>query len=65
MAEGGGGSWGLGDGTWIPVSTCSAACLYHLLLKEKETLTLAFFIPQELMEGIPQEKGHLGPALWV
>lgn len=35
-------------GWWdlIAVSTCSAACLHPLVLKEeKKTLTLAFFIP--------------------
>lgn len=39
-------------GARIPVSICSAACLYPLLLKEKETLPLVFFAPQELMVGL-------------
>lgn len=52
----------MGDGTWIPVSTGSAACLHLLLLKEeKVTLTLVLFIPQELMEGSREPgTGHIG-----
>lgn len=52
-------------GTWTPGSTCSAACLYPLLLKEKETLTLAFFIPQELKVACEHQASHRSKAAGV